>query len=87
MNIGDVQLDDGAVERFERINDGDRMEGATRRIDNQRGSRVAGFMDPVDDFASVLRHFDAPRPWQEGTREAQALRSRGVASEYSSRHV
>ena len=55
VNIGDVKLDDRALEHLQCIEDRQRREGECGRIDDDAGALLDGFVNPADDLGFAVR--------------------------------
>ena len=64
MNVRDVDLDDGTVERLQRIDDGDGREGVAGGIDDDRVGRAARLLDEIDQGALVIGLMEGERHTQ-----------------------
>ena len=75
VRVGEVQLDDRAVERGERVVDAPGVVGEGAGVDDDGGAAAAGRVDGVDELALVVRlevlEREAvrarPRPWRVAT--------------------
>jgi hypothetical protein len=59
VDVGDVHLDDGAFERLERIDDGNRGEGIGGGVDDDGVGCAARLLDETDECARVVGLMDA----------------------------
>src|SRR5665213_3026514 len=75
VDVGDVQLDDGAREHLQCVEDGDGRERIGGRIDDDAGPQVDGFMDPVDELRLAVRlpEFDRPVEFRQSNSESQLI--------------